>query len=65
MTTELKILSLKAWFPFEGDKLIIAGPCSAETKNQTLQTASALKDIKKSPSLQSWSMETTNQTRFI
>ncbi|HBH07016.1 MAG TPA: 3-deoxy-7-phosphoheptulonate synthase [Flavobacteriales bacterium] len=47
MTTELKILSLKAWFPFEGDKLIIAGPCSAETKNQTLQTASALKDIKK------------------
>lgn len=45
MTTELKILSLKDWFPFEGEKLIIAGPCSAETLDQTLKTAIALKNI--------------------
>ena len=43
----MKIESLNAWLPTKkpGSPLVIAGPCSAESLEQMLTTAHALKEI--------------------
>ena len=44
--SELKnLIAIKDWFPeFNSDKLLIAGPCSAESEKQVLQTAKEISD---------------------
>lgn len=39
MSSDIDILPLADWLPTDGKPLIIAGPCSAESKEQLLQTA--------------------------
>lgn len=39
MSTDLDILPLESWSPYSSDLFLIAGPCSAETKDQVLSTA--------------------------
>lgn len=39
----MTILPLSSWLPFSTPPLLIAGPCSAESREQVLQTAQALK----------------------
>ena len=47
MEHELKIKPLKEWgIPGLEDKLFIAGPCSAETENQIIETAKGIKNGK-------------------
>lgn len=41
----MKIQPLSSWFPHENGPLVIAGPCSAESEEQVLSTARALKEI--------------------
>jgi len=43
MASSLKISKLKDWIDTGGKPLVIAGPCSAESEQQVLHTASALK----------------------
>ncbi|MFZ4740670.1 MAG: chorismate mutase [Bacteroidales bacterium] len=42
MSTNINILPLNQWFSNSDDPLIIAGPCSAESREQLLQTATEL-----------------------
>ncbi len=39
MSTDMEIIPLESWLPSKGFPLIIAGPCSAESEAQMLQTA--------------------------
>ena len=45
MTAELNILPLSAWLPFSDLPFVIAGPCSAETESQVMETAFELAEI--------------------
>jgi chorismate mutase len=45
MTVPLNILPLSAWLPVSELPFVIAGPCSAETENQVLETAHELAKI--------------------
>jgi len=45
MTTTLKIIPLEEWLPVSAEPLIIAGPCSAETEAQVMETAIELARI--------------------
>ncbi|MCK9219260.1 MAG: chorismate mutase [Bacteroidales bacterium] len=45
MTAKLTIKPLKEWLPVSIKPLIIAGPCSAETEEQVMDTARGLSDI--------------------
>ena len=47
MNTYFQILPLKQWLPEKEKKIIIAGPCSAETEKQLLSTAKAIALINK------------------
>ena len=42
MNIELDILPVKSWLPKIDNPLLIAGPCSLETEEQTLSTAREL-----------------------
>lgn len=42
MSIELDILPVKSWLPSIDNPLLIAGPCSLETEEQTLATAREL-----------------------
>lgn len=42
MSTELDILPVKSWLPNINNPLLIAGPCSLETEEQTMATAREL-----------------------
>ncbi len=44
MNTNLNVLSLAEWNIPSNDRMIIAGPCSAESEEQVMKTALALKD---------------------
>ena len=43
MNASLDILPLSSWINTEGKPLVIAGPCSAETEEQMLETAAQIK----------------------
>ena len=45
MTPDLHILPLEAWLETGGKPLVIAGPCSAESESQVMETALRIKDI--------------------
>lgn len=45
MSTNIDILPLNQWFSFFDEPLIIAGPCSAESREQLLQTAIELEKL--------------------
>lgn len=45
MGTDLNILPLSQWFPNEFDRLIVAGPCSAESEEQIIRTAREIANI--------------------
>ncbi len=45
MSSDIDILPLQDWLPTDGKPLIIAGPCSAENKEQLLQTAQQIAKI--------------------
>jgi chorismate mutase len=45
MSSPLDILPLNEWFPNYAEPIIVAGPCSAETEEQVLQTARELSKI--------------------
>jgi chorismate mutase len=45
MGTDIKILPLNEWLTTDGQLLIIAGPCSAENKEQLLRTAREIATI--------------------
>ncbi len=45
MSTNIEIEPLERWLPLEGKPLIIAGPCSAESEKQVLETAKALLSV--------------------
>jgi len=45
MSTNIDILSLNQWVSIDNEPLIIAGPCSAESEEQVLQTAIQLAGI--------------------
>lgn len=45
MTVQLDITPLGSWLPIDNQPLIIAGPCSAETEAQVMDTATALAAI--------------------
>ncbi len=45
MGTDLSILPLQEWFPNDFPRLIIAGPCSAESEEQIMRTASEIAAI--------------------
>ncbi len=45
MTARLDILPLESWIPESDSPLIIAGPCSAESEEQVLETAAGLAGI--------------------
>jgi chorismate mutase len=44
MNASLDILPLSSWINTEGKPLVIAGPCSAETEEQMLETATQIKE---------------------
>jgi chorismate mutase len=45
MTVQLDIIPLKSWLPSVALPLVIAGPCSAETEDQVMETARGLSKI--------------------
>ncbi len=45
MTTTLKIIPLEEWLPVSAQPLVIAGPCSAESEAQVMETAGGLAKI--------------------
>ena len=45
MRTDLNISPLKNWLNFDSHPIIISGPCSAESEDQMLRTASDLAQI--------------------
>lgn len=45
MTVQLDIVPLGSWLPSAGQPLIIAGPCSAETESQVMETANEIAGI--------------------
>jgi chorismate mutase len=45
MKVELAVEPLGSWIDTNGKPLIIAGPCSAETEEQLVQTARQLKSL--------------------
>ncbi len=45
MGTDVNILPLNQWFPNDFGRLIIAGPCSAESENQVIETAREIATI--------------------
>jgi chorismate mutase len=47
METKLQIEPLENWSIYKGRPLLISGPCSAETEEQTLETARQLAALKK------------------
>jgi chorismate mutase len=44
MNASLDILPLSSWINTDGKPLVIAGPCSAETEEQVLETANQIKE---------------------
>lgn len=46
MVTELKTTMVKDWRGFKGRPFLIAGPCSAETEEQVMETAIQVAEIK-------------------
>ncbi len=47
MGTDINILPIQEWFHTEKEPLVIAGPCSAESREQMLTTARGIKAISK------------------
>ena len=47
MNVNLNVSPLESWVKIKSKPLVIAGPCSAETPEQLLATAKALKEIEK------------------
>jgi chorismate mutase len=45
MSSDINILPLQDWLPTDGKPLIIAGPCSAESEEQLLNTARQIAEI--------------------
>lgn len=46
MSTKLKILPLKEWIDTKGLPLVVAGPCSAESEEQLMDTARQLASVR-------------------
>ncbi len=45
MSSNIEIEPLKNWLSLDGKPLVIAGPCSAESERQVMETAKALLDV--------------------
>ena len=65
MKKSLQLESISKWLPTASKPIIISGPCSAETEEQTVATAKQLAATGKSTCTSCRYLETSHTTRSI